>query len=322
MTKQHTVAVGLMLLLSSLLLGEANELDLTPERLIERAHQYDNMWASNQDADQKKALECYGAALQAGPDDRQRLHILYRMAQLHGSAYQLEKGERPNFHKAIELNERIVQSYPPSEPLVSKALISLGDHHVTLRQFGKGLEYFRKVLEYDVSELERARRAAGSEQERRLLAANIERIKRFQKIGVDQIEYCADLIHPLSVHKALQEIAATHSQAFIREYAAGKLTLRTDPFLDLWAPPVPTGTEARSVEARQPVADAQRAGTSGERDGGASPPTSLTVEARASPHRPTLVLYVLAGLSAFSVLVLARIVITRRRSCTFTGKDA
>ncbi|NIP52252.1 MAG: hypothetical protein GWN76_02295, partial [candidate division Zixibacteria bacterium] len=73
------------------------------------------------EASQKKALSLYQSALAADPDKKQRLHILYRMAQLNGSAYQLEKGEKPDFQKAIKLYKEIINSYPEDEPLVYKA---------------------------------------------------------------------------------------------------------------------------------------------------------------------------------------------------------
>ncbi len=322
MDRPHTIAVGLLLLLNSLLLGGIEGHGLTADQSIEEAHKYDNMWASDQEADQKKALGYYSAALSSGPDERQRLHILYRMAQLYGSAYQLEKGEKPDFHKAIELNREIVDSYPLTEPLVSKALLSLGDHHVTLRQFDRALEYFQRILDYDIGELERLRHKSENEEGRRLLEENIERIKQFQKIAVDQVGYCANLIHPLCVHEALRNIATTHRQAFIRDYAAEKMASTTDPLAELWTPALPVRNEALSAE--QPGAPRKylRADSADKRDTQVSPANPVVAHTGAAPLKAKLLWYVIAGLSAVGVLGLAQIVITRKHHWTLTGKDA
>jgi tetratricopeptide (TPR) repeat protein len=317
--KQHGLAVGLLLLLHSLSLGAAPEAGLTAGQLIEQAHRHDNMWASDQDADQKKALEYYEAALAAQPDEQQKLHILYRMAQLYGSAYQLEKGERPDFRKAIELNRRIVESYPPTESLVFKALISLGDHHISLWQFGQALQYFERVLEYDVDELEASGQGREDEEARRQRGENIARIKEFQKIAVDQVAYCSNLINPLCVNGALQHIAATHPQAFIREYAAKKMASGKDPFTELWAPSSLGENPALSVETRRSVQAGQPLPQG--KDGPASPPRPLTVPPGGLSLGRKLLLGVMAGLAAVGVLCVVPIVVTRKHHCTLIGKD-
>ena len=308
------MAAGLLLLLHTVLPGETNEDGLTAGQLIGKAHQHDNMWASDEDASRRKALEHYSAALLAEPDDAQRLHVLYRMAQLYGSAYQLEKGEKPDFRRAIELNRRIVDAYPPTEPLVAKALISLGDHHVTLRQFEKGLTYFQRVLEYDTRELEQLRDDAENEDDIRRIEATIARIKQFQEIAVDQVGYCAALVHPLCARASLQTIAATHRQSFLREYAARKMASGVDPYSELWAPALSMGEEALSaVPAQQPVDSAN------ENTKPASPPKPLALHA--PPLRSKSSLYIVVGVSIIAILSVAGMVITRKRNYTFTGKD-
>ena len=70
------------------------------------------------------------------------------MAQLYGSAYQLEKGEKPDFHQAIKLYKQIVEEFPKDEPLVYKAMSSLCDHYTTLWDFEEGLKWSKKTLEH------------------------------------------------------------------------------------------------------------------------------------------------------------------------------
>lgn len=256
-------------LLEQLLLGAvifsasavANNSDTVAE-LIEEAHKYDNMWATSQDANQQSALQFYNAALGAGPDEDQRLHILYRMAQLYGSAYQLEKDEKPDFRKAIEINKQILDSYPFEEPLVFKAMISVGDHYITLWEFKNALKYFTKPLEYDVSKLEQHLAAIiyDEEQENQVatLERNIVRIKQYQKIAVNQAEYAATLIHPISAHGVLRKIAGTYSNSFIGEHAAerlerlannmGKMSDLQTPILDM---EMITGKSDSAVSAAQ-----------------------------------------------------------------------
>jgi tetratricopeptide (TPR) repeat protein len=118
-------------------------------KLIQEAHKHDNMYTLGPSASQQEALKHYQSALDAEPDDKQRLHILYRMGQLYGTCYQLEKGEKPDFRKAIELYKRIIDSYLPEEPLVHKSMISIGDHYTALWELEKALEWHKKVLEYD-----------------------------------------------------------------------------------------------------------------------------------------------------------------------------
>ena len=46
----------------------------TATELIERAHQYDNMYTLSPEASQQKALGLYESALKAEPDDQRREH--------------------------------------------------------------------------------------------------------------------------------------------------------------------------------------------------------------------------------------------------------
>ena len=237
----------------------------TPADLINEAHKYDNMYSLGPQTSQQKALALYQAALAAQPDDKQRLQILYRMAQLYGSAYQLEKGEKPDFRKAIELYERIIDSYTPEEPLVYKAMISIGDHCTTLREFEKALEWHKKALHYDTARMaEELNTLKNKEMPRieftpdgprpehftkeqlleqkkqhnraKLLEKSLREIRRYQKFAVDQVAYSAGLIDPLRAHGELRAIIEKHDSSFIADRAAERLKENMDKFPQLWAP--------------------------------------------------------------------------------------
>ena len=171
----------------------------TADELIAQAHKHDNMYTLGPQASQQRALAYYREALAAEPDDKQRLHILHRMAQLYGSAYQLEKGEKPDFLKAISLYTIIVESYPPNEPLVFDAMFSIGDHYATLWQFTDAIEWFKRPLEYDLSDMEKSLetlRESRKRQEAAMLEATIQKIKKYQEIALRQVVYAAEHIHP------------------------------------------------------------------------------------------------------------------------------
>jgi tetratricopeptide (TPR) repeat protein len=194
----------------------------TVAELIEQAHKHDNMYTSGPEAGQQKAVSLYQSALEAGPDDEQRLHILYRMAQLYGSAYQLEKGEKPDFRKAISLYKQIIDSYSPDEPLVFKAMISIGDHHVTLKEFTTAIDWFKRALEYDVSEMEKSLKTLQAERKKKEAAAlkkTIDSIKRYQKVAVSQVAYAVTRIHPYLHNPVLQGIIDKYKGSFIAEKA-------------------------------------------------------------------------------------------------------
>ncbi|MHC4155339.1 MAG: hypothetical protein ACYST6_10525 [Planctomycetota bacterium] len=255
---------GVFVLFTGILAVSPGAQGQTASELIEHAHKYDNMYVSSSDASQQKALESYQAALRAGPDDEQRLHILYRMAQLHGAAYQLEKGEKPDFRKAIQLYEQIIHSYPPEEPLVFKAKMSVGDHYTTLWEFETALRWFKKALEYDTAPMQqqlnvlvqkqqlleldqpdhlseprtRQQRLDLQDQLKRAksLQTSLDKIKRYQQIAVDQVAYSAGLIDPLRAHGELRVIIAEHSGTFIAERARQRLEENMDSRPELWAP--------------------------------------------------------------------------------------
>ena len=56
--------------------------------------------------------------------------------------------------RSISLYKEIVDSYATDEPLVSKAIISIGDHYTTLWEFESAVESFKKTLEFDISKMQ------------------------------------------------------------------------------------------------------------------------------------------------------------------------
>ena len=233
-------------LLAVLLLAAATLKAEEPDKVadfIEQAHKHDNMYTLGPEASQQKALGLYESALSAGPDKKQRLHILYRMAQLNGSAYQMENGEKPDFQEAIKLYKEIIDSYPPEEPLVYKAISSISSHYTTLREFETAIEWSKKALEYDTSKIARKLEAieklketveqhgdSMTASERHLSAEQIEqvyslrkalgKIRRCQEIAVDQVAYTANIIGPSAAIGELGSIARKYSGTFIADRAA------------------------------------------------------------------------------------------------------
>jgi len=264
--KLFRAAFGILAIILAAALTVKAESAETAAELIEQAHKHDNMYTLGPEAGQQKALSLYESALASEPDDKQRLHILYRMAQLCGSSYDLSKGEKPDFNRAISIYKQIIDSYPPDEPLVSKAASSLCDHYTTLRDFESAVKWAKKVLEYDttaiteqINQLEQQkqlldidpserhdRQEADKEllklreefRQARALKKNLKAIKRYQLIAVDQVAYSATLIDPLRAHGELRAIAEKYMGTFIAERAAKLLRENMDKMPELWAPPL------------------------------------------------------------------------------------
>lgn len=260
----------------------------TADELIKQAHAHDNMYTLGPSASQQKALSFYNSALAAEPDEKQRLHILYRMAQLYGSSYDLSKGEKPNFRKAIELNQEIVKSYPPKEPLVYKAASSICDHYTTLEEFESAVKWAKKVLEYDTSQMaEQIRtieqqkhafeRAPGDSEiaslsiekqvefakqmkQVHILKKALAKMERYQEIAVDQLTYSAELIHPLWAEGELRGVIKRYPDTFISDRAKQhlqKITDKTAKYLEIdldLSGPFGTDTPALQSSTPAPVA--------------------------------------------------------------------
>lgn len=225
----------------------------TAAELVVAAHKHDNMYTTGPGASQTKALVFYESALAAEPNEKQRLHILYRMGQLYGSSYDLSKGEKPNFDKAVNIYKQIIESYPPEEPLVFKAMSSLCDHYTTLRDFHSAVAWAKKMLDYDTSKM------AGDEQAQgRSLKETQAEIRFYQEIAVDQVAYSANLIGPLWAHGELRTIIDKYEGTFIAERAGERLSENMDNMADVWAPELDNfpGSDNDSIESHVPGASA------------------------------------------------------------------
>lgn len=228
--------VAALSVITSLTAAEQPENPKTAAELITQAHKHDNMYTLGPDANQQKALSFYLSALAAEPDKKQHLHILYRMAQLNGSSYDLSKGEKPDFRKAIELNKQIIDSYPPQEPLVYKAMSSISSHYTTLWEFENAVKWSKKVLEYDTRQIAEQIETTEQDKEKHSLKKALDKIKRYQKIAVDQAAYSADLIDPLRAHGELRGIIDKYNGTFIADRASKRLSENMDKMPELWAP--------------------------------------------------------------------------------------
>ncbi len=266
------VSKTLLKLLPVLLLAAATLKAEEPDKVTEfirQAHKHDNMYTPGREAGQQKALSFYQSALAAEPDRKQRLHILYRMAQLNGSAYQLEKGEKPDFQEAIKLYKEIISSYPKDEPLVYKAMSSISSHYTTIGEFETAIEWSKKALGYDTSKIARQLEAieklretidqhgdSMTAQERERAAEQIEqayslrkvlnKIKRYQEIAVDQVAYSANLIDPSAAIGELGSIARKHAGTFIADRADEHIRETTARMMEYLEPgneefPTPSG---------------------------------------------------------------------------------
>ncbi|MHC4084998.1 MAG: tetratricopeptide repeat protein, partial [Planctomycetota bacterium] len=222
--------------------------------LIAQAHKHDNMYTLGPEASQQEALNLYQSALAAEPDRKQRLHILYRMAQLNGSAYQLEKGEKPNFQEAIRLYKEIINSCPPDEPLVYKAMSSISDHYTTLREFESAIEWLEAIekLRENFEQHGDSMTAQQQQQaEKQILQAYslrkaLDKIKRYQVIAVDQVAYSANIIDPSIAIGELGSIAQKYSGTFIADRATGHIRETTARMMEYLEPgnegfPIPSG---------------------------------------------------------------------------------
>lgn len=236
-TKFIIIAFAFLVILPTA--AKSKEQDPAAE-FVRKARQYDGMYVSSKRADQQLALDFYIKAIKANPVTSQRLQILHRIARLCGSSYQIEKGEKPDYDMAILTYKAITKIYPPDEPLVLDAMISIGDHYITLWQFDQSLEWFKKALEYDVSQLEEQLADINQDSQQRRKAIKLEktinRIRQFQKIAVTQAASAARFIHPLVADSTLRAIAETYYGSFIAETANKCLQENTERFEDVLAP--------------------------------------------------------------------------------------
>jgi len=236
----------------------------TAAELIEQAHKHDAAYTLGASVNRPKALSLYQSALTAEPDQKRRLHVLYRMAQLYGTTYRKDKGETSDYHRAISLYKEIIDSYPPEELLVYKAASSICDHYTTLREFETAVKWAKQVLEYDTSQMAEKLRAIDEKKQLfegqaydhvinsmtpeeqleieeqikqgRSLEKTLAKIKRYQEIAVDQVAYSAEHIDILRAQGELRAIAEAYSGTFIAERAHERLIENMDKVASLWAP--------------------------------------------------------------------------------------
>lgn len=124
------------------------------EDIIAKAHEYDINYAPKESVDRNKAIAGYEKAMAAGADYSQRLHVLFRLAQLHGTSYDKTIGEKPDYPTAIRYCKMIVEEYPQWEPLAVKALNTIASYHLAGRQPEVALDWFKQSLQFDVNALE------------------------------------------------------------------------------------------------------------------------------------------------------------------------
>ncbi|GEM_PF-1618498 len=271
--------------------------------LIEQAGQHDATQSLGPGVDRQKALELYEKALAAGPDQQQRLQVLFRMAQLHGCIFDRKKGETPDLRKAINLYQEIVESYPPQEPMVMTAIGLISDHYMSLREFDAALTWARRAVEYDTSEaqknindirrkedslantqyapderreiIERAIRSAS-------LVEDLQAMKAGRVAAVDRVARAAELMDPLRAHGELKAIADKYAGTPVGDRASRKFQEAMDRWASLWAPnfELPQDPEA----AWQPASDA--AIISNRNDTGAEVRPGPSIEIITGPGAP------------------------------------
>jgi tetratricopeptide (TPR) repeat protein len=223
----------------------------TAAELIEQARQYDCGYSAGPDAGQRQALETYRRALAAQPEPPQRLHILFRMAQLHSCAYRIEKGETPNYAEALRLYQQIVASYSPEEPLVLQATTAAADCLVSLGRFDEALHWSRQALKPDTKMLEERIKAleekggpdhapAGTDTgvppaDPGALRRTLRQMQRTQCAAVDQIAYAALQVSPLLAQIQLRTIAEQHAGTCIARRARQLLERHADQMSDVLA---------------------------------------------------------------------------------------
>lgn len=279
MKSGNNTTKSIKLLCVLLVIASVAEASETAAEFIKEAHKYDNMYTLGPDTSQEKAIDLYNKALKAKPSDDERLHILFRTAQLYGSSYQVEKGEKPDYYKAIGIYEKIVEAYPPDEPRVLKAMSSISDHYITLHKFEEALTWAKKAVKHDTTETQKQVKAAAEEafsfveqqehghlpeeQSRQIeeqikraerLEKNVARIEEYRLSAVAQVAESAEFIDPLRAHGELRAISIEQSGTAIGERAAALLSAHMDKHANLWAPDesLPFSSDGTALRADTP----------------------------------------------------------------------
>lgn len=211
----------------------------TAEELIEQAHKHDGSYITGENVNRQKALSLYQSALGIEPDEKQRLHILYRMAQLYGVTYRKDKGEKPDYLRAMELYKEIIDSYPPDEPKVIEAILWIGGHQTILREFDDAIATFKKALEIDTDEMKEHLehlQEDGQQEKAASLKKILDSIRHYQEIAVDHVDYAASRISYLYAHGELKAIIEKYQGTFIADRAHDRLVENMNKLPSLWAP--------------------------------------------------------------------------------------
>jgi hypothetical protein len=250
-----------LLLAVSLLAGPVSTLRAEGvTELIEQARQCDPSYTIGPQVSRSQAMELYEKALTAGiTDPRQQLDVLFRMGQLSGSILDRAQGEKPNFRKAIGFYQRIVESYPPEEPMVITAMGLISDHYTSLREPEAALAWAQRTLAQDSARIQGAiktieqqldslaqrqytpaeRRAILDQRRRRVaLQDSVRRIEKDRVTAVDRIAHASELIDPLRAYGELQRIADKYSGTPVGDRALQRLRENMDRSPELWAPRV------------------------------------------------------------------------------------
>ncbi len=254
-TRLGPLRLSLLLLLAAWPLGRVHA--QTAAELLEQARQHDAAYVRGDAVDRQKALALYEQALAAQPDPQQRLQTLFRMAQLEGCIYDRSKGEKPDFRKAINFYQQIVESYPPEEPMVLNAIGLISDHYTSLRDFDAALTWAKRAIDYDTAKaeerlqnIERRRDSLltteYSEAERHALTdeavrsaplwQELQQMKAGRVTAVDRLAHVAELVDPLRAHGELRAIADKYSGTPIGDRATQKLQEMMDRQASLWTP--------------------------------------------------------------------------------------
>jgi hypothetical protein len=213
----------------------------TAAELIEQARRYDCGYSSGPDASQTKAREIYEKALTADPDPAQRLHILFRLAQLHSSAYLARNGEKPDYPRAVAFYERIIATYPAQEPLVIRSMAALADCLIIEQRFIDALHWSKRVLEVDtqlwhdrIQALETAEPGHAPDGTRNTpppdaspLRQTLRQITQTQRAAVDQVANAALGLGPPWVESQLKSL--------VRRYPGTGIAKRARELLDQYA---------------------------------------------------------------------------------------
>jgi tetratricopeptide (TPR) repeat protein len=186
--------------------------------LIQEAHQHDGLYNLGPQVSPDRAISLYHQALQVGPDDRQRLHILSRLARLYTYS------ERPDRHAtAMALNEQILKEFSTDELAVLSAMSSLAQNCRALGQNTKALEWAKRMINYndDPNRTARSRSAPGPGDTPQDYPSRkrAQQIRQYKEVAVGMVAFLGDRVDPLIAEAELRHIVAEHPGTYLAEKA-------------------------------------------------------------------------------------------------------